>query len=297
MSSLYQVLEILESSLVEPNLRRSALSQVDVILSDPLTHEAFLERGGLQLVLRALHDALLERTDETNLPRDSIVPCITVLKNICLHNSVVRQELAANVDLYYCLLRSLIIYSSDKFVRQEGAILLALLLFSECVLNSTLASDTRGLSLSNIIVEKMSLPFKCNTHCKTSPYSLPKFSDSFMSDNWCRSTLRMHWNIEYYGGMGEIINWSMDLHGISEEAAKHNASLRLTAQDLKALRATSILYCCQEYLYNIQNATTHEDVLDSLRGLSGYMVVWLLLNGNLTNDKLISLPWQQSFLR
>lgn len=109
MSSLQQVLELLSSRSVEPAIRRSALSQVSVMLEDNFLHSAFLEQNGLKLVLNILQNSLNVHQYH-NYP-DSVIPAIAILKNICLHNAVIRQQLALDIDLIFNLLRGKFILS------------------------------------------------------------------------------------------------------------------------------------------------------------------------------------------
>lgn len=93
-----------------------------------------------------------------------------------------------------------------------------------------------------------------------------------MSDDWCKSTLRMHWNIEWNGGISELICWP-DVPNIddlsAEQLAEFSVDLRLKNLDLKALKASSIEFCCQQYLLDIENANTHQSVLEAIRGITG----------------------------
>lgn len=98
------------------------------------------------------------------------------------------------------------------------------------------------------------------------------FSGLLMTDNWCRSTLRMHWNIEWFGGISELITWSQvpAIAALSpQQLAEFSTDLRLTKEDLLALKASSVVHCCQKYLFDIENATTHLSVLESVRGIAG----------------------------
>lgn len=93
-----------------------------------------------------------------------------------------------------------------------------------------------------------------------------------MTDDWCKSTLRMHWNIEWYGGITELIAWSKvpAINELTQEQlAEFSTDLRLTSLDLLALKASSVFHCCQQYLYDIENATTHQSVQEAVRGIAG----------------------------
>lgn len=283
VSSLVQVLQLLENPAIDIDIKRSAMQQVSVMMTDHFIHSSFLERNGLEMTLRMLHDSLLEKNE--NISLEFLQPCLSILKNLCLYNSALRQELALNLDLYFCLVRMFLLYNSDKVIQQDGSVLLCLLLFSEYILN---CQKDKGMSLPYIVVNNLHIPFRCNTHWKTSKHMKPKLSNILLSDEWCRNTLRMHWNIEYHGGINEIIN-------DTQPEPDFNSNLKLTNENLNALKASSVLYCCQKYLYEIQNATTHGQVIECLRGLYGYISLWLLSERD--HSSLLTLPWKDTFDR
>lgn len=99
-------MDLLSVENLEPNLHRSALTQIGVITSDHFVHAAFLERNGLETVLKILQNSVLE--EKIANYSECTLPCITILKNICLYGAVIRRELSRNLDLFYCLLRGLL---------------------------------------------------------------------------------------------------------------------------------------------------------------------------------------------
>lgn len=104
-SNLKQVLKILDADNVEPVIRRSALTQISVMLEDYLLHRTFLENDGLKILLRVMKSALTEKNYQ-DYP-DSIVPAVGVLKYLCLYNAAVRHELSCNLDVFCFVLRGM----------------------------------------------------------------------------------------------------------------------------------------------------------------------------------------------
>lgn len=93
---------------MEPVIRRSALTQASVMMEDPLLHNIFIESGALPLLINILHDALIEK--KYNDYPDSVIPIISILRNICLYQPSVRQELGQNMDILFNIIRSTISY-------------------------------------------------------------------------------------------------------------------------------------------------------------------------------------------
>lgn len=103
---MQHVLEVLHSENTEPVVRRSALTQINVMMEDHLLHPVFLKDNGLLIILKIMRGALIEH-DYRYYP-DSIIPAISILKNICVYNASVRQELSNNIEVYYLTLRGLL---------------------------------------------------------------------------------------------------------------------------------------------------------------------------------------------
>lgn len=67
VGSLCDVIEMLCAIGVEPSVRRSALSQISVMLEDAKLHSTFLEQNGLAAVLSILENCLVSTS------RDSLI--------------------------------------------------------------------------------------------------------------------------------------------------------------------------------------------------------------------------------
>lgn len=72
-------------------------------MEDTLLHQIFLDSNGLNLVINVMKSSLTEK-DYRDYP-DSIIPVISVMKNLCLYNGIVREELSGNVEAFYFILR------------------------------------------------------------------------------------------------------------------------------------------------------------------------------------------------
>jgi hypothetical protein len=102
VSSLCQVVELLKSKGVEPTVRRSALTQVSVMLEDRTLHDQFLEQDGVNLILDILHKALV-----SCLPTWKVIAYIHSCqrdKNMIQTVSIKYLELPKNI--YILLLKS-----------------------------------------------------------------------------------------------------------------------------------------------------------------------------------------------
>lgn len=102
-TNLKQVLRLLQSEDVEPVIRRSALTQISVMVEDHLLHRTFFDADGLRVVLDTMKSALTEK-NYRDYP-DSVVPVVSILKQLCLYNASVRHELSSNFYVFCLVLR------------------------------------------------------------------------------------------------------------------------------------------------------------------------------------------------
>lgn len=162
-SSALQVLDLLNSSNVEPVIRRSALTQLSVITEDAMVHSIFLSNDGIETLVRCMKSSLNEK-DYQDYP-DSIVPCITVLKNICLYNPTVCQELGNRFQILCYVLRGIFMFSAEERPRHDGAILLFLLLYGNYIVGTPNKSN---LSIPKLMADRLLVPFKSHEHWSSS---------------------------------------------------------------------------------------------------------------------------------
>ncbi|XP_066247682.1 rotatin [Euwallacea similis] len=294
-SSLDQVLDLLKSENVEPVIRRSALNQISVMMDDYLLHEIFIDSSGLTLMVHLMRRALQEN-DFRDYP-DSIIPIVSILKSVALYHSSVREELSANMDVFYYTLRGLFLFFTDDRMRLEGSILLFLLTFKDYIRGSPAKAT---FSIPNLLDEKLCVPFIANTHLNASSYSPEDLFTGITQDKWSLSSLQVQWHADIYDGLNNLINVNDAKFSLPEDLSlAANDILTLQPQDLAHIKSSSIHYCIKKYLYMIQSATSHEVVQDSITKLVLYLQFYQIssqLNDNQDNQ-LLSHPWEESFTR
>ncbi|XP_018573187.1 rotatin [Anoplophora glabripennis] len=290
-TSLRQVLEVVNSENIEPVLKRSALNQVNVMVEDPLLHQVFLEDNGVEIVVDTIKSALTEK-DYRNYP-DSIVPVISILKNICLHHSDVREELSMNVEVFYFVLRGLFLFFTEERVRQDAGTLLCLLIFKDFVRGTP---KSASFSLPNLICVNMHLPFLCNSHWNVSDYTRVNLKEWITSDSLSLSSVQIQWNLEIFGGFQEIIKRENVTY--DDEQFKFSDELKLSNGDLKALKTSSVHFCIMEHLNMIQNGTSHNIIIESIEDVTMCVYLYKIAIStckDIDDEYFLSHSWEQTF--
>ncbi|KAM0726292.1 Rotatin [Formica fusca] len=294
-SNMLSVLEMLNEPNVDPKIRKSALVQISVMLSDTSLHKLFINQGGLSLILDIFNKALIEK-DYINYP-DSVIPIISILKLLAFSECSIRYELSISTNVFFNIIRSLFLFPNNEYTKTDGAQLMCLLLYSEHIIRvsekaalveNSIASH---ISLPYIVVTNMKLPFTCKSHWKTSIHRRSDVSLLHGSNPVALTFIKQYWAWEWNDGINML--WkSLDDIKNSEVSQK----LMILEKDFLSLQYSFPQYCCQQQLYNIQNSTAHYSVMCALDYLTMYLKFYKILQHN--NEKnMDSLSWEQTFER
>ncbi|XP_066591011.1 rotatin isoform X2 [Prorops nasuta] len=291
-SNLLSVLELLKEQNVDPKIRKSALVQISVMMSDTSLHKTFINENGLSYILNVFDSALVEK-HHTDYP-DAAVPILTILKLLASSETSVRLELSNNSGALSNIIRSIFLFPSNECVKVDGSQLLCLILYHEYIMRTGDKKSEYSLhlniSLPYIIVTSMNLPFVCKSHWKTSMHRRSDISH-LASNQAVLTFVRQFWAWEWNGGLD--ILWK-ELEELN--TSEINEKLKIQEADLKALRFSFPFFCCQLQLYNIQNSTTHDGVSCAVDYLTMYLKLYSILQ-YAEDCNIISLPWEQTFER
>ncbi|KOC59425.1 Rotatin [Habropoda laboriosa] len=292
-NNLLPVLEMLNEPNIDPKIRKSALVQISVMLTDSSLHKLFIAENGLPLILKIFTSALIEQ-EFVNYP-DSVIPIITILKLLASTECSIRQDLSTQVNIFSNIIRSLFLFPNNECVKIDGSQLLCLLLYNEYImrLSEKCAQNYNQLNISlpYIIVSKMKLPFLCKVHSKI---SMHRRSDMYVlhSTNLLVSTFIKHYWIWKWNDGTNVLwkSWS-DLYD-SDTFEK----LKLEENEFLILRFSFPHYYCQQQLYNIQNSTTHDSVSCALDYLTMHIKFYKMQQHEEMKD-ISLLSWEQTFER
>lgn len=266
VGNLSDVIEMLSGRDVEPSVRRSALSQISVMLEDCDLHASFLEQGGLELVLEILENCLIEK-EFHNYP-DSVLPIVNILKSLAIYSTMIRQELSGRIEVFYSVLRGLLLFSGEERMRQSAAEFLFLLLYSE---NVIIVPPERAvkcrISLPQLVVSKMCMPFLTHIHWRNSVHLEPSVREALMIKENCAKLLRMYWTVEWFESLSDVL--ALDGNDLRDEVFSPGLpkDMKMTGSDLQSLKNGALSFSVKKRLYDIQNATTHEGVIKSAHKL------------------------------
>ncbi|XP_069703739.1 rotatin isoform X2 [Periplaneta americana] len=302
VSSLSQVVELLQSKVIEPVVRRAALTQISVMLEDINLHDVFFQLDGVNLILDTLHHSLVKK--DFKMYPDAVIPCIHILRILVQHNPKLRQDMSHHAGLLSYILRAVYLYNGDRSLRPDSSMLLCLLLYSDYILSVPEPADSslpwHCLSLPDLVARNMRLPIVCHTHWRSSPHTEHSPKRELQKYEDCCSFLRLCWSVEWFGGLDVVLEWS-SVPSSEEQSYEFANELKLSQEDLDCLKATAVSHRAKLCFYDVQNATTHSAVKKPLNSLTGYLALQILVRGEV-NSMVSSkcwhdFPWADSFKR
>ncbi|XP_024221639.1 rotatin isoform X2 [Bombus impatiens] len=292
-SNLLSVLEMLNEPNVDPKIRKSALVQISVMLTDSSLHKLFITENGLSLILNIFNSALVEK-EYVNYP-DSVIPIITILKLLASSECSIRQDLSIRINVLSNITRSLFLFPNNECIKTDGSQLLCLLLYNEYIMRLsekyTENYNQLNISLPYIIVSKMKLPFLCKSHWKISRHRRSDMSVLHGNDSLVLTFIRQYWIWEWNGGINVLWKHFNDLHD-----SNISKKLKILENEFLVLRLSFPHYSCQQQLYNIQNSTTHDSVSCALDYLTMHIKLYKMEKCEEIKD-ISLLPWEQTFER
>ncbi|XP_053658857.1 uncharacterized protein LOC128707924 [Anopheles marshallii] len=164
VSAVKPLLDALEQENGDPALRRSALTQLNVMADDPVLCEQIHNTSGWVLVMQALSRSLLVEPQH-DYP-DAAIPAVGILTKLCFAIKTFRRYLGTNTTACQLIVRALLAHHHIPVFQMECCALLCLLLFADC------STGTVPLvSLPYVCATSaFSIPFICHFHWSISPF-------------------------------------------------------------------------------------------------------------------------------
>uniref|UniRef100_A0A182MXW6 Rotatin N-terminal domain-containing protein n=1 Tax=Anopheles dirus TaxID=7168 RepID=A0A182MXW6_9DIPT len=164
VSSVKPLVDVLEQEGGDPAMRRSALTQLNVLAEDPVLCEVIHSSAGWSTVLRALYNSM--RTDKNHLDYpDAAFPAVGILNKLCFRSTKFRRFLGANMNACHMIVRALLMHHHMPVFRLDCCALLYLLLFADCA-----TGDGPFVSLPVMCATSAyKIPFVSQFHWRCSP--------------------------------------------------------------------------------------------------------------------------------
>ncbi|XP_055312030.1 uncharacterized protein LOC129574273 isoform X2 [Sitodiplosis mosellana] len=153
------LLEVLQNPNTEPSSRHSTLTQLNIVVEDPVALNHFHEVGGDSIILKVLERSL--RENSTSHYAYNAIQIVGILTKMCLRISTFRRRLADDIQAYVLILRSLLLFHTNDKFRRECVVLLFSMAFSEYIVGGN-----KKLIIPPVC-KKLYLPITCELSWKS----------------------------------------------------------------------------------------------------------------------------------
>lgn len=298
-SDLYEVhliedlLEVLQNPNTEPSIRHSTLSQLNIVVEDPVALNHFHEVGGQTIILKVLDRSLRENSD-SNYPYNAI-QIIGILTKMCLRIPTFRRRLEDDIQAYVLILRSLLLFHTDDKFRRECVVLLFSLAFSSYIVGGN------KQFIIPPVCKKLFLPITCELSWKSTleQNSLlelilvnEKSSDTNSNHSDTSSEhstelkipqvwrfIRLTFNSLWFGSLDQLVDSPSFAKGTRNSELNYktnpdsllfNRALCATSADLEIIEGTSQKYGLNYWVKQMKNATTFSQVTLSCAAIENF---------------------------
>ncbi|XP_014254359.1 rotatin-like [Cimex lectularius] len=277
--SLIKVLEVLATNPSDPQILKSALTQLSLIMEDKCLHIPFLDYKGLNVILSFLHSSVTNMSEGS---KSIFTNSVVILKHLARHNTQLRHDFFLNYDMYDSILKGLFLYNDDWRLLRDVSQLLTLMVFADVVVTT---SDS--VSFPQAIIQKMKLPFEATPHSQVSDNYQPSKIEDLLSNKNVKSSLALLWLVESLeGGIKEI----------AESQVQTSGSLHLPVSQISIedLITCYIPHNVNKLLVSLNCSNSHADAQSILKQLKSYMKLAQLCD---SFQDLHKLQWETTFLR
>ncbi|XP_059622683.1 protein rotatin homolog [Phlebotomus argentipes] len=277
------LLGILKADNVEPSVRKNTVMQLNLLAMDPNVNEHLVESQGWMTIAEVLDNCF--KVGQTKDFVEICIPAIGIFSKILLHSPLLRQNLSDEINVYFIVLRSLLMFQHDANLKADAATSLFLLAFSGYTVGSYSISVPR-------IMKRLKIPFLPQFHWTESPHkSLSPLEDIFQEEDVDSAAEReLFWQIlrisfanVWFDGLENMLanmrqpkrdggdEQRLDYKYVSEKRRMpmvgeldFDDCLRLTKKDLLLIHSSLPMDSFRYFIHHIENSTTHQEMTSAI---------------------------------
>ena len=289
--------EEVNSSDNDIQLRRAALSRLEVLLEDECVQKYFLshEQNGINLLL-SIWSKCLSETNYAYVPQQFIPSIVQSLSILAFHEDEIRNTLHESEIFLYCCLRSLYIFHRNNEVRADIHSLLIVVLFVKHIVVETSDNMTLdrncGIYCPKPLSYRFHIPFQHFVTEISRNSSKKNIKDISKIDN----LLKTFWNLAWFGCANELSRWKTTRINRRDGSNTNQIpeKLQLSDHELKVIQVSDVLCCTNSSLHNMNNVKSHSEFHFQLQVLSSCS---LLVTSSESAKYLLNVDWKSALQR
>lgn len=290
------LLDVLQNPNTEPSIRHSTLTQLNIVVEDPVALNHFHEVDGDSIILSVLEKSLRENSI-SNYAYNAI-QIISILTKLCFRIPSFRRRLEDDIQAYVLIIRSLLLFHTDDKFRRECVVLLFSLTFSGYIVGGS-----KQLILPPVC-KKLFLPITCEFNWKLTQEQNSLFEMILANENssdinsnhsdtnseqsiegrilnipqlW--RYIRLTFNAIWFDSLDKLIDCPNFVEGsrntelnykTNPDSLSFNRALCATSADLEIVEGTSQKYGLNYWVKQMKNATTFSQVALSCAAIENF---------------------------
>lgn len=194
---------------------------------------------------------------------------------MCVQYPKFRKEVSQEINVFCLLVRALMLFYHHESFKQDCAVALFLLVFSDYT------TGVRQLSLP-LLCDQLDTPVKYTRHWTSSPFNKKSDLEQLLcqvhetdQSNGIWQNVRLTFASLWFGGLENVFDKSESTKIDYDKDCRFefDQSLRLTKYDINLLRATSISLTLHNRLQTVTNATNHLVAQSAIAELTNYILL------------------------
>ncbi|EDV56338.1 uncharacterized protein LOC6546831 [Drosophila erecta] len=266
--SLDALIRLLQAKDIKPNIRKSTMTQLNVLLQNWRACEDFSTKDdGYALILETLHNAL--KKDSGSNPIDILLPTVSILMKLLFHNAGFRKKVANTFEVYVCLLRALFTLPHEAQLRQDVSLCLFQMLFHNCI------TSTKEKLVLDVDLSSMILPVTYEVEAKVIPTAATvglalqqKLEDTHFGGDKVRAA--QHWRLY---AAHRVCPAPSRITLSAVQAVDIRESLKIKMPDLALVRTSNLDDQLEYQLILAENCSNHEDLQQIISLIQLFLVL------------------------
>ncbi|KAH8386202.1 hypothetical protein KR200_001026 [Drosophila serrata] len=260
--SLDALIRLLETRDLRPSIRKSSMTQLNVLLRNWKACECFNSAEGLSMIVYSLPNGLEFYSGD---PADILVPAVSILMKLMLQNPDYRVKVAHTPDVYINLLRTILLLPHERELRQNASICLFLMLFHDSIV------ATEDKLVINIPLGGLILPVTYEVHIPEPASAVidgvklqQHLDKTFFGTNEASSA--QHWRLFLYKYICKVMKFeSMQVVDIRNE-------LKINLCDMALMQASEAEIQLRSQLVAASNCSSHDALQQKLDIIQLFLV-------------------------
>ncbi|CAF1410192.1 unnamed protein product [Rotaria magnacalcarata] len=257
---------------IDASVRKSALEQMAMMLTDPSLHSSFLNHGGFEKVLEELRlnlkrDDIVCSTDYTS----TVPACTKIIRLLIQYNRNFQKKFSLDNELLKLLFKITVCCHSDLEIVSNLTYTLVLLLFDRSLHITSLSDQEfqqQTFSIDFLLAKNFQFPMRVPIQTSTSSIVTTALNrPDPLREPIVQQKFRFVWNTLWHGNVQQL-DQDMDTKSFdNDKQVEFQSSMILNENDRKCFSLTYTRRTIRLELNLLNESNNHESVIETLNAI------------------------------